>query len=46
LSHVHAITVGRVAIGMLPPALTLLLAGTSRLPLVAAFTLLWARRRA
>ena len=36
----RAITVGRIAIGILPPALALLLVGTSRLPLVLAFTLL------
>jgi hypothetical protein len=36
----RAITVGRVAIGVLPPALALLLVGTSSLPLVVAFTLL------
>ena len=36
----RAITVGRIAIGILPPALALLLVGTSSLPLVVAFTLL------
>jgi MFS family permease len=36
----RAITVGRVAIGVLPPALALLLVGTNSLPLVVAFTLL------
>jgi MFS family permease len=36
----RAITVGRVAVGVLPPALALLLVGTSSLPLVLAFTLL------
>jgi len=36
----RAMTVGRIAIGILPPALVLLLAGTSSLPLVVAFTLL------
>jgi MFS family permease len=36
----RAITVGRIAIGILPPSLVLLLAGTSSLPLVVAFTLL------
>jgi MFS family permease len=37
--NLRAITVGRIAIGILPPALALLLAGTGRLPLVVAFTL-------
>ena len=32
-------TVGRIAIGVLPPSLLLLLAGTGSLPLVVAFTL-------
>ena len=36
----RAITVGRIAIGILPPALVLLLVGTSSLPLVVAFTLI------
>lgn len=36
----RAITVGRIAIGILPPALALLLVGTRSLPLVLAFTLL------
>jgi MFS family permease len=36
----RAITVGRIAIGVLPPALALLLVGTGSLPLVVAFTLL------
>ena len=38
--NLRAITVGRIAIGVLPPALALLLAGTGSLPLVLAFTLL------
>jgi hypothetical protein len=38
--NLRAITVGRIAIGVLPPALALLLVGTSSLPLVVAFTLL------
>ena len=38
--NLRAITVGRIAIGILPPALVLLLVGTSSLPLVVAFTLL------
>ena len=37
--NLRAITVGRIAIGILPPALVLLLVGTSSLPLVVAFTL-------
>src|SRR5262249_21504585 len=36
--NLRAITVGRIAIGILPPALALLLAGTGSLPLVLAFT--------
>jgi MFS transporter len=36
----RAITVGRIAVGILPPSLLLLLAGTGSLPLVVAFTLL------
>ena len=36
----RAITVGRIAIGVLPPALLLLLLGTGSLPMVVAFTLL------
>ena len=39
-ANLRAITVGRIAIGILPPALVLLLAGTSSLPLVVAFTLI------
>ena len=35
----RAITVGRIAIGILPPSLVLLLLGTGHLPLVVAFTL-------
>jgi MFS family permease len=38
--NLRAITVGRIAIGVLPPSLLLLLAGTGSLPLVVAFTLL------
>ena len=38
--NLRAITVGRIAIGVLPPALVLLLVGTSSVPLVVAFTLL------
>ena len=38
--NLRAITVGRVAVGILPPSLMLLLAGTGSLPLVVAFTLL------
>ena len=38
--NLRAITVGRVAVGVLPPALLLLLAGTASLPVVLAFTLL------
>jgi Major Facilitator Superfamily len=38
--NLRAITVGRIAIGILPPALALLLVGTSSVPLVVAFTLL------
>jgi hypothetical protein len=38
--NLRAITVGRIAIGILPPALALLLTGTGSLPLVVAFTLL------
>jgi MFS family permease len=38
--NLQAITVGRIAIGILPPSLLLLLAGTGSLPLVVAFTLL------
>ena len=38
--HLRAITVGRIAIGVLPPSLLLLLAGTGSMPLVVAFTLL------
>jgi predicted MFS family arabinose efflux permease len=36
----RAITVGRIAVGILPPALLLLLTGTGSVPLVIAFTLL------
>ena len=38
--NLRAITVGRIALGILPPSLALLLAGTGSLPLVVAFTLL------
>ena len=38
--NLRAITVGRIAIGILPPALALLLMGVGSLPLVVAFTLL------
>src|SRR5262249_34443377 len=38
--NLRAITVGRIAIGILPASLLLLLAGTTSLPLIVAFTLL------
>lgn len=38
--NLRAVTVGSIAIGVLPPSLLLLLAGTNSLPLVVAFTLL------
>jgi MFS family permease len=38
--NLRAITVGRIAVGILPPSLLLLLAGTGSLPLIVAFTLL------
>ena len=38
--NLRAITVGRIAVGILPPSLLLLLFGTGSLPLVVAFTLL------
>ncbi len=38
--NLRAITVGRIAIGILPPSLLLLLTGTGSLPMVVAFTLL------
>jgi MFS family permease len=38
--NLHAITVARIAVGVLPPSLLLLLAGTGSLPLIVAFTLL------
>jgi MFS family permease len=38
--NLRAITVGRIAVGVLPPSLLLLLAGTGSLPIVVAFTLL------
>jgi hypothetical protein len=38
--NLRAMTVGRIAIGILLPALVLLLVGTSSLPLLLAFTLL------
>jgi len=37
--NLRAITVGRIAIAILPPSLLLLLAGTGSLPLVVTFTL-------
>jgi MFS family permease len=38
--NLRTITVGRIAVGVLPPSLLLLLAGTGSLPLIVAFTLL------
>jgi hypothetical protein len=38
--NLRAITVGRIAVGVLPPSLLLLLTGTGSVPLVVAFTLL------
>jgi hypothetical protein len=38
--NLRAITVGRIAVGVLPPSLLLLLVGTGSLPLIVAFTLL------
>ena len=38
--NLRAITVGRIAVGILPASLALLVAGSSSLPLVVAFTLL------
>ena len=38
--NLRAISVGRIAVGILPPSLLLLLAGTGSLPMVVAFTLL------
>src|SRR5262245_24480064 len=38
--NLRAITVGRIAVGTLPPSLLLLLAGTGSLPTVVAFTVL------
>ncbi|MGH7392103.1 MAG: MFS transporter, partial [Candidatus Rokuibacteriota bacterium] len=38
--NLRAITVGRIAVGILPPSLLLLLAGTGSVPMVVAFTLL------
>jgi len=38
--NLRSITVGRIAVAILPPSLLLLLAGTGSLPLVVAFTLL------
>ena len=38
--NLRAITVGRIAIGILPPSLLLLLFGTGSLPMVVAFTLI------
>ena len=37
--NLRAMTVGRIAIGILPPSLLLLVAGTGSMPLVVAFTL-------
>jgi MFS family permease len=37
--NLRAITIGRIAIGILPPSLVLLVAGTGSLPAVLAFTL-------
>jgi MFS family permease len=38
--NLRAITVGRIAVGILPPSFLLLLVGTASLPLVVTFTLL------
>jgi MFS family permease len=38
--NLRAITVGRIAVGVLPPSLLLLLVGAGSVPLVVAFTLL------
>jgi len=38
--NLRAITVGRIAVGILPPSLLLLLTGTASVPMVVAFTLL------
>ena len=38
--NLRAITVGRIAVGILPPSFLLLLAGTGGLPLLVTFTLL------
>jgi hypothetical protein len=38
--NLRAMTVGRIAVGILPPSLLLLLLGTGSLPMVVAFTLL------
>lgn len=38
--NLRAISVGRIAVGVLPPSLLLLLTGTGSVPLVVAFTLL------
>jgi hypothetical protein len=38
--NLRAITVGRIAVGILPPSLLLLLTGTGHLAMVVAFTLL------
>jgi MFS family permease len=38
--NLRAITVGRIAVGILPPSLLLLLTGTGHLALIVAFTLL------
>ena len=39
-SNLKSITVARIAVGILPPSLLLLLTGTGSLPMVVAFTLL------
>jgi MFS family permease len=38
--NLRSITVGRIAIGILPPSLLLLLTGTGNVPMIVAFTLL------
>jgi hypothetical protein len=38
--NLQAMTVGRIAVGILPPSLLLLLTGTGSLPMVVAFTLI------
>ncbi len=39
-SNLKSVTVARIAVGILPPSLLLLLTGTGSLPMVVAFTLL------